>query len=116
MAHHRGNLFSPYFSFTLWYERFSSSPFSFLRIPPNLLLWCYQAAQITHMFGERMGELVEEVEQEKALKDIADATALDKGKAAKIAEKKTQSSEKARLLAKKRSAKVETKLGKLSLS
>ena len=68
------------------------------------------------MFGERMGELVEEVEQEKALKDIADATALDKGKAAKIAEKKTQSSEKARMLAKKRSAKVETKLGKLSLS
>ena len=68
------------------------------------------------MFGERMGELVEEAEREKALKDVANATVLDKGKVAKIAEKKTQSSEKARLLAKKRSAKVETKLGKLSLS
>ena len=37
------------------------------------------------MFGERMRELVEEAEREKALKDVANATALDKGKAAKIA-------------------------------
>ena len=75
MAHHCDNLFSPYFSFTLWYERFSSSPFSSLCIPLILLLWCYQATQITHMLGERIGELAEEAKWERALKDVADVTA-----------------------------------------
>ena len=54
----------------------------------SLLLWCYQAAQIIHILGERMKELVEEAEREKALKDVANATARDKGKAAEVAEKK----------------------------
>lgn len=67
------------------------------------------------MLGERIGELVEEVEQEKALKDIADTTTRDNGKVVEVAKKKAQSSEKAWLLAKKRSAKVETKLGETEL-
>ena len=115
MAHHRSNHFSPYFSFTLWYERFSSSPFSFLRIPLRLLLWCCQAAQITHMLDERMGELAEEAKQERALKDVVDATARDKGKTTEVAEKKAQSSKKAQLLVEKRSTEVEIKLGETEL-
>ena len=75
MAHHCGNLFSPYFSFILWYELFSSYPFSLLCIPLSLLLWCYQASQITHMLSERMGELAEEAEWEKLLKDVTNAIA-----------------------------------------
>ena len=64
------------------------------------------------MLGERMGELAEEAEQEKVLKDVADAIARDKGKAV---EKKAQSSKEARLLAKKRSAEIETKLEETEL-
>ena len=48
-----------------------------------------------------MGELAEEAEQERALKDVADAMAWDKGKATKVA--------------KKRLAEVETKLGETEL-
>ena len=53
-----------------------------------MLLWCYQAAQITHILGERMKELAEEAKREKALKDVANATVWDKGKAAEVDEKK----------------------------
>ena len=114
MAYHCGNLFLPYFSFTLWYEQFLFIYlfFSFLCIPLSLLLWCYQAAQITHVLAERMGELTEEAEQERVLKDVADAIARDKGRAV---EKKAQSSKEARLLAKKRSAEIETKLEETEL-
>ena len=67
------------------------------------------------MLSERMGELAEEAERERALKDVTDATARDKGKAAEVAKKKAQSSKKARLLAEKRSAEVETKLWETEL-
>ena len=92
----------------------SSSPYflSFIDIPLSLLLWCYQVAHITHMLDERMNELVEEAEWEKALKDVANTMALDKGKAT---EKKAQSLEKARLLAKKRSTEMEAKLRETKL-
>ena len=53
-----------------------------------MLLWCYQATQITHMLGERIGELAEEAKRERALKDVADVTAWNKGKAAEVVEKK----------------------------
>ena len=49
------------------------------------------------------------------LKDIADATTQDKGKAVEATEKKAQFSEKSQLLAKKRSTEVETKLGETKL-
>ena len=42
---------------------------------PSLLLWCYQAMQITHVLGERMKELAEKAEREKLLKDVANAMA-----------------------------------------
>ena len=43
------------------------------------------------MLDERMGELAEEAKQERALKDVVDATARDKGKTTEVAEKKAQS-------------------------
>jgi len=69
-----------------------------------LLLWCYQATQITHVLGERMKELVEEAEREKALKDVANAMAWDKGKAVKVVKKK------AWLLVERKLADMEAKL------
>ena len=47
----------------------------YIYISPSLLLWCYQATQITHVLGERMKELAEEAEREKLLKDVANAMA-----------------------------------------
>ena len=67
------------------------------------------------MLDERMTKLIEDAEQEKALKDVANVTAWDKAKEAEIMEKKAQSLEKARQLAEKRSAKIEAKLGEIEL-
>ena len=58
-----------------------------------------------------MKELIEEVEREKALKEVANATAWDKGKVAEVVEKKAQSLEKAWLLAESKLADMEAKLG-----
>ena len=62
-----------------------------------------------------MKELAEDAEQEKALKDVAVATAKKKGKAVKAAKKKAQSSEKARLVAERNLAEAEDKLGAVEL-
>ena len=66
--------------------------------------------------GERMNMLTKEAEWEKALKDVANATAQDKGKAAKVTEKKAQSLEKAWLLVEKGSMEMEAKLGETELN
>ena len=79
------------------------------------LLLQYQAAQLTHIINERLKELVEDAEQEKALKDVATATAKEKGKAAEAAKKKAQSSEKARLVAERNLAEAEERLGGVEL-
>ena len=57
-------------------------------LPLYLLLLRHQAAQLTHILGERLSELSEEAKREKALKDVANTTTRDKGKAAEVAEKK----------------------------
>ena len=62
-----------------------------------------------------MGELAEEAKRERAWKNVVEAMAWDMGKAVKVTDKKAQSSEKAQLLAEKRSAEVETKLGEIEL-
>ena len=72
-----------------------------------MLLLCCQSAQLTHILGERLKELSEDVDCEKALKDVANATTKEKGKATEAVEKKTQSSEKARLLVEKKLADME---------
>jgi len=71
----------------------------------------YQAAQLTHILDKRMKELTEDVERETALKDVATATTKENVKATEATEKKAQSSEKARLVAKRNLAEVEDKLG-----
>ena len=63
---------------------------------------------MTHILGERLTELVEDAEQEKALKDVANDNAKQKSKVVKAVEKKAQSSEKAHQLAEKRIAEVES--------
>ena len=72
---------------------------------------CCQAVQLTHVLDERLKEFAEDFEREKALKDMEEDTAKEKGKAAAIAEKKAQSTEKAQLAAEKRLAEMEAKLG-----
>ena len=62
---------------------------------------CYQVAQLTYVIDERLKETAEDVEREKALQDIAVATTKKKGKIAEAVEKKTQSTEKARLVVEK---------------
>ena len=63
----------------------------------------YQAAQLTHIFDGRLKELAKDAEREKALKDVAKASAKEKTKAAATMEKKAVASEKARVLTEKKS-------------
>ena len=58
-----------------------------------------------------MKELAEDAERERALKDVAEDKAKEKGKVAYVAEKKAQAIEKARLVAENKLAEVEGKLG-----
>ena len=71
----------------------------------------YQAAQLSHILDGWLKELAEDAEQEKALKDVAEATFKEKTKAAATAEKKVAMSEKARVVVDKRSSELEAKLG-----
>ena len=76
----------------------------------------YQAAQLTHILGKRMKELVEDAERKKSLKDVATATTKENIKAAKAAKKKAQSSEKARLVEERDLAEVKNKLRVVGLN
>ena len=62
-----------------------------------------------------MKELAEDAEQEKALKDVAEASAKEKTKAVVTAKKKAATSEKAKVLAEKRSLELESRLGETEL-
>ena len=62
-----------------------------------------------------MKELVEDVEREKALKDVAADKAKEKGKAADVVEKKAKAAEKAQLAVEKKLVKVEAKLRGIEL-
>lgn len=106
MVHHSGNFLS---SFSVCYDA------CVIYFPLYLLLLRYQAEQLTHILGERLKEFIEDAEREKTLKDVANATAKEKGKATEVAEKKAQSSEKARLVAENKLAEAKTKLGGMEL-
>ena len=71
----------------------------------------YQAAQLVHVIEDQLKEAVEDADQERALKDVAIATAKDKGKAAKAIEKRAQVSKKARILGEQRLTEIDVKLG-----
>ena len=77
----------------------------------TLSLFHYQVAQLTYVLDGRLKELSEDVELEKALKEVSAAIAKEKVKAAETTKKKAVASEKARALAKKRSAELEMHLG-----
>ena len=62
-----------------------------------------------------MKELAEDAEREKALKDVAKASAEEKTKVAATVEKKVATFEKAKVLAEKRSSEVEGRLGETEL-
>ena len=62
-----------------------------------------------------MKELAEDAEREKALKDMAEASAKKKTQAAATAKKKAVASKKAKVLAEKRSSKLEARLGETEL-
>ena len=66
---------------------------------------------MTHVLDERLKELAEDVEWERALKDVVAATTKEKGKVAEAAKKKAQSTEKARLVVEKKLAEMKAKLG-----
>ena len=59
--------------------------------------------------------MAEDVEWEKTLKDVTEATSKVKTKAIPTTEKKATASEKARVLAEKRSLELEAKLGETKL-
>ena len=62
-----------------------------------------------------MKELVEDVEHEKALKDVVETTSKKRAKIVTTAEKKAVASEKAKVLAQKRFANLEVKMGETEL-
>ena len=70
---------------------------------------------MTYVLGERLKDLTEDADREKALKDVANATAKEKGMAVEAAKKKAQSLEKARLLVEEKLAEAEDRLGGIEL-
>lgn len=74
-----------------------------------------QAVQLTHIVNGRLKELFEDIEREKALKDIVGAVAKEKVKATETVEKKAAAAEKARALVEGKSAELEVQLGGIEL-
>ena len=67
--------------------------------------------QLTHIIDGRLKELSEDLEREKALKDVAEAIAKEKVKATRTAKKKVAAAKKARALAESKSVELEVQLG-----
>ena len=76
---------------------------------------CCQAAQLVYVIDDRLIEVAEDANQEKALKEVVVATVKDKGKAVEATEKKARAFEKARILAELRLTKMDVKLGSTEL-
>ena len=54
---------------------------------------------MNHILSERMKELIEDVDWEKALKEVFNATTKEKSKAVEVTKEKAQFSKKAQLVA-----------------
>lgn len=65
---------------------------------------------MAYMIDDRLKEAAKDADREKALKDVAVATAKDKGKDVEAIEKRSQASEKAQILAEQRLTKMDVKL------
>ena len=74
-----------------------------------------QAAQLTHILNERVKDLSEEVDWEKAGREEAVKTAKEKTKTAEAAEKRAAVAEKSQVSAEKRSAELVTKQNEMDL-
>ena len=76
-----------------------------------LLLLLYQATQLAHILNGWLKELAEDVDWEKALKDVVEVIAKEKSKVAATVEKKAATFEKAKVVTEKRSSELEVRLG-----
>ena len=74
-----------------------------------------QAAQLAHILDGRLKELFEDADREKAAREASAKTKKDKTKATENTKKMTAIAEMAKALAKKRSAKFETKQNEADL-
>ena len=79
-----------------------------------LLIWL-QAAQLAYIIEDRLKEPIEDANREKALKDVAEATTKDSGKAVEDAEKRAQKAKRDRDLAEQKLAEMDAKLGGIKL-
>ena len=75
----------------------------------------HQAAQLAHILDGQLKEFFEDVDQEKVAREATAKTAKDKTKAIENAKKRAAAIEKAKALAEKRFAKLETKLNEANL-
>lgn len=106
MTHYSGNILQLFLSGIIYFYLALS----------HVVLPCSQAAQLAYIMDERLKEAAEDVDQEKALKDVVVATASEKSKTAATAKRRAKDSEKAWELAKKRLTKLDVKLGNTELN
>ena len=66
---------------------------------------------MAYIIEDRLKEATKEANREKALKEAAEVTVKDKGKAAEDAKERTKAAEKARALAEQRLTEADVKLG-----
>lgn len=105
MAHYNGNI--PHL--------FPSRLIYFCLAQAHVVLLCSQAAQLAYIMDKRLKEATEDVDWDRAPKDIAVAMANEKGEAVAVVKQKAKDSEKARALAEKRLTKLDVKLGDTEL-
>ena len=74
-----------------------------------------QAAQLAYMLKDLLKEVTEDVDRERALKDVAVAMAKDKNKAAEDAKRRAREAERARALAEESLIETGEKLGVMEL-
>ena len=106
MAYYSGNLsFLVFFIFIYshYCRIYFLLPFMLLLLSFNL------ATQLAHILNERLKEFSEKVVRENVGRDVATKTAKDKIKVADAAEKRTATTEKARVLIEKRLVELTTK-------
>jgi len=105
VAHHSGNAL--YFYFV--------SQVSVYTLPLYLLTLRLQATQLAYIIEDRLKEVAKDVDRERALKDIAVATAKYKDKATEDSEKRAREAERAWALAEQSLTEMGEKLGGMEL-
>ena len=91
------------------------SQISVCTFPSYLLTLRLQAAQLAYMLKDLLKEVTEDVDRERALKDVAVAMAKDKNKAAEDAKRRAREAERAWALAEQSLIETGEKLGVMEL-